>query len=35
MSVDPCLFKIKINNEHMNHLKNDDLDEISKFEVIY
>ena len=35
MSVDPCLFKIKIKNEHMNHLQNDDLDEISKFEVIY
>ena len=35
MSVDPCLFKIKIKNEHMSHLQNDDLDEISKFEVVY
>ena len=35
MSVDPCLFKINIKNEDLNHLQNDDLDEISKFEVVY
>ena len=33
--IDPSLFKIKVQRKHLEHLMNDDLDEISKFEVIY
>ena len=33
--IDPGLFKIQIQRKHLEHLANDDLDEISKFEVIY
>jgi len=34
-SLDPSLFKIKVQKKHLGHLINDDLDEVSKFEVIY
>ena len=33
--LDPGLFKIKVQRKHLERLENDDLDEISKFEVIY
>ena len=33
--IDPSLFKIKVQRKYLEHLMNDDLDEISKFEVIY
>jgi hypothetical protein len=33
--IDPCLFKINVQKQDLHHLLNDDLDEISKFEVIY
>lgn len=33
--VDPSLFKIDVPKKHLVHLMNDDLDEISKNEVIY
>lgn len=33
--IDPCLFKINVQKQDLQHLLNDDLDEISKFEVIY
>lgn len=33
--IDPCLFKINVQKKDLQHLLNDDLDEISKFEVIY
>lgn len=33
--IDPSLFTINVPKKHMEHLLNDDLDEISKFEVIY
>ena len=35
ISVDPSLFKIQVQKKHLEHLMQDDLDEISKFEVIY
>ena len=33
--IDPSLFRIKVQRKHLEHLMNDNLDEISKFEVIY
>lgn len=33
--VDPNLFKIQVQRKHIERLMNDDLDEISKFEVVY
>lgn len=33
--LDPSLFKIQVQKKHLEHLANDDLDEISKFEVVY
>mmetsp|Transcript_5862 Transcript_5862/g.9466 ORF Transcript_5862/g.9466 Transcript_5862/m.9466 type:complete len:102 (+) Transcript_5862:2159-2464(+) len=33
--LDPSLFKIQVQRKHMEHLMEDNLDEISKFEVIY
>lgn len=33
--LDPSLFKIQVQRKHLEHLNNDDLDEISKFEVVY
>lgn len=35
MDLDPGLFKIRVMREDLEHLSNDDIDEISKFEVIY
>lgn len=35
MEVDPNIFKIRIMREDLEHLHRDDLDEISRFEVIY
>lgn len=33
--MDPSLFKVRVMREDLEHLARDDLDEISKFEVIY
>ena len=33
--LDPSLFKIKVPKRHLEHLVADDIDEISKYEVIY
>lgn len=33
--VDPSLFKIQVQRKHLERLMNDDMDEISKFEVVY
>ena len=33
--LDPSLFKIKVPKKHLEHLIADDIDEISKYEVIY
>jgi hypothetical protein len=33
--VDPSLFKINVPRKHLDHLLNEDLDEVSQFEVIY
>jgi hypothetical protein len=35
VKVDPALFKIQVQKKHIERLENDDLDEISKFEVVY
>lgn len=35
VQVDPNLFKIQVQRKHIERLMNDDLDEISKFEVVY
>ena len=35
IDFDASLFKMRIMREDIEHLSNDDLDEISKFEVIY
>jgi hypothetical protein len=35
LQVDPNLFKIQVERKHIERLMNDDLDEISKFEVVY
>ena len=35
IEMDPSLFKIHVQRKHLEHLQNDDLDEISKFEVVY
>jgi hypothetical protein len=35
IEMDPSLFKIQVQKKHLDHLNKDDLDEISKFEVIY
>ena len=35
LPLDPSLFKIHVQRKHLDHLMNDDLDEISKFEVVY
>lgn len=33
--VDPSLFRVQVQKKHLERLENDDLDEISKFEVVY
>lgn len=33
--MDPSLFKINVQRKHLEHLQRDDLDEISRFEVVY
>jgi hypothetical protein len=33
--LDPSLFKIKVPKKHLEHLIADDLDEVSKYEVVY
>jgi hypothetical protein len=33
--IDPALFKLKVQKKHLEHLMNDDMDQVSKFEVIY
>ena len=33
--VDPSLFKVQVQRKHLDRLINDDVDEISKFEVVY
>lgn len=33
--MDPSLFKINVQKKHLEHLNSDNLDEISKYEVIY
>ena len=33
--VDPSLFRVQVHKKHLERLENDDLDEISKFEVVY
>ena len=35
IEMDPSLFKIQVQKRHLEHLNKDDLDEISKYEVIY
>lgn len=33
--IDPSLFRLRVQKRHLEHLMKDDLDEISKYEVIY
>ena len=33
--VDPSLFKINVQRKHLERLMADDIDEVSKFEVVY
>ena len=33
--VDPSLFRVQVQKKHLERLENDDLDDISKFEVVY
>ena len=35
VAIEPSLFKMKVPREDMEHLMRDDLDEMSKMEVIY
>lgn len=35
VDLDPSLFKLNIQRKHLEHLQNDDLDEMSRYEVIY
>jgi hypothetical protein len=35
IEMDPSLFKIQVAKKHLDHLNKDDMDEISKFEVVY
>ena len=35
MAPEPSLFSVKIGKEMFRHLKNDDMDELSKNEVVY
>ena len=35
IDMDPSLFKLQVQKKHLEHLNKDDLDEISKYEVIY
>lgn len=35
MAPEPSLFTVKIEKEMFKHLKNDDMDELSKNEVVY
>ena len=35
IDMDPSLFKLQVQKKHLEHLNKDDLDDISKYEVIY